>query len=154
MIPGKDYIGVGVGAMIFDAEGKVFLAQRGPEARNERGTWEFPGGRVNYGETLVEAILREIHEEYGLRIEVEALLDVIDHLLPEEGQHWVAPTYIARHVSGEAVILEPQKCTGIGWFELDDLPAPLSLVSTENLRNYLKRHKMPRPAPLGESRRR
>jgi 8-oxo-dGTP diphosphatase len=140
MTPGQDYIGVGVGALIFDENDKVFLAQRGPEARNERGTWEFPGGSVSYGETLEEAIVREIDEEYGMRIRVGELLDVIDHLLPEEGQHWVSPTFVAKHVSGEARILEPHKCTGIGWFTLDTLPAPLSVVSAQNVKNYVKRH--------------
>ena len=53
MKPGRDYVGIGVGAMVFDSEGRVFLAQRGPRAGNERGTWEFPGGKVSFGETLV-----------------------------------------------------------------------------------------------------
>ena len=44
MIVGIDCIGVGVGAMVFNNEGKVFLAQRGSKATNERGYWEFPGG--------------------------------------------------------------------------------------------------------------
>ena len=44
MIEGRDHIGVGVGAMILNEEGLIYLAKRGPAARNERGAWEFPGG--------------------------------------------------------------------------------------------------------------
>jgi hypothetical protein len=60
---GIDYIGVGVGAIIVDPAGRLFLARRGPCARNERGLWEFPGGSVEFGETLVQALRREMCEE-------------------------------------------------------------------------------------------
>ncbi len=48
MRKGVDYIGVGVGGVIFNDEGKVFLAKRGAAARNEAGKWEFPGGAVEF----------------------------------------------------------------------------------------------------------
>jgi 8-oxo-dGTP pyrophosphatase MutT (NUDIX family) len=67
MKKGIDYIGVGVGAVIFNREGPVFLARRGKQARNESGKWEFPGGGVEFGETLEHALAREILEEYGAR---------------------------------------------------------------------------------------
>ena len=133
---GTDVIGVGVGAMVFNDQGEVFLAQRGPNARNERGTWEFPGGGVEFGERLVAAITREFAEEYGMVIEISDLLKVDDHILPDEGQHWVSPTYLARHVSGEPRILEPGKCSAIGWFRLDDLPSPLSVITQNDVATY------------------
>lgn len=130
---GFDVIGVGVGAMVFNDRGEVFLSQRGLQAKNERGTWEFPGGTVEYGEKLIDAIVREFLEEYGMVIEVTGLLSVDDHILPDEGQHWVSPTYVARHVSGQPHILEPGKCSAIGWFRMDDLPSPLSMISQANI---------------------
>jgi len=48
MKKGVDYIGVGVGALIVNKEGKLFLAMRGKETRNESGKWEFSGA-VNHG---------------------------------------------------------------------------------------------------------
>jgi mutator protein MutT len=104
----------------------VFLARRGPGARNEAGRWEFPGGTVEFGETLEETVRREFREEYGMEVEVTGLLGVADHLLPEEGQHWVSVSYAARHVGGVPEIREPGKCTEIGWFDADALPEPLS----------------------------
>ena len=67
---GVDYIGVGVGAVIVDSQGRLFLARRGPKAKNERGLWEFPGGSVEFGERLAEALQREMKEEYGIEIAV------------------------------------------------------------------------------------
>jgi ADP-ribose pyrophosphatase YjhB (NUDIX family) len=141
MKPGRDYVGIGVGAVVFDAQERVFLAQRGPEASNERGTWEFPGGKVSFGEKLAEAVAREFLEEYGMVIEITELLGVNDHILLAEHEHWVSPTFLARHVSGEARILEPQKCSAIGWFKLDSLPAPLSQVSQDDLKMYREKLK-------------
>jgi mutator protein MutT len=131
-----DYIGVGVGAIIMDGEGRLFLAKRGPKAKNERGLWEFPGGGVEFGETLRDALIREIREEYGITIEVGELLTVTDHILPDEGQHWVSPSYLCRVVSGTPTILEPEKCSAIGWFALDDIPADLTQVTRHDLELY------------------
>lgn len=142
MIAGRDYIGVGVGALVFNTAGKVFLSQRGPQAKNERGCWEFPGGSVEYGETLAAAITREFHEEYEMEIEVVELLHVADHILPQERQHWVSPTFIARHIGGTPRIVEPSKCTAIGWFDLSALPEPLSVVTVEDVRYYLAKYGM------------
>jgi 8-oxo-dGTP diphosphatase len=139
--PGTDYIGVGVGAIIVNDEGKVFLAKRGEKAGNERGLWEFPGGSVDYGETLRAAIKREIQEEYGITIEVGDLLTVSDHILTDEKQHWVSPSFICRIVSGTPEICEPDKCAEIGWFSLDALPDGLTMVTKEDVEIYRERIK-------------
>ena len=139
MDAGIDYIGVGVGAILIDDKQRIFLAQRGPNAKNERGTWEFPGGSVEYGETLAEALKREMREEFGVEIEVGNLIDVFDHILPDEGQHWVSPTFECRLIDGELRIREPDKCSAIGWFALDGVPENLSIITRENLRHYQSR---------------
>jgi len=137
---GVDYIGVGVGAIIFDAKSRVFLAKRGSLARNERNRWEFPGGGVEFGETLVHALVREIEEEYGCEIEVQELLGVVDHIIPDEGQHWVSPMFICRVKSGTPHILEPHKCEEIGWFSLDEIPeATLTIASRKGLESLKKK---------------
>lgn len=135
---GIDYIGVGVGALIIDPYGRLFLAKRGPLARNERGLWEFPGGSVEFGETLANALQREMQEEFGVEILVGHLLDVVDHILPEEGQHWVSPTYICKIKSGSPTIREPEKCSEIGWFGLDEFPNNLTQITRMNFEHYLQ----------------
>jgi 8-oxo-dGTP diphosphatase len=139
---GIDYIGVGVGAVIADEAGRLFLARRGPNAKNERGLWEFPGGSVEFGETLADALRREMREEYGIEIAVLELLDVVDHILPEEGQHWVSPSFLCRILSGEPRIREPEKCTEIGWFLPDEAPRELTQISRANLEQYRRRQKI------------
>lgn len=137
MKKGIDHIGVGVGGMIFNEEGRVFLAKRGGSARNERFRWEFPGGSVEFGETLAQALTREVEEEYGFSITVERLLDVVDHILPEENQHWVSPTFLCRIISGVPVIREPDKCEAIGWFALSEIPRDaLTSASYKSLSSY------------------
>ncbi|HAK60056.1 MAG TPA: hypothetical protein DCO77_06685, partial [Nitrospiraceae bacterium] len=112
---------------------------RGKEARNESGRWEFPGGGVEFGETLEQALVREIREEYGFAIEVEELLDVVNHILPDEKQHWVSPTFRCRYKSGTPEILEPHKCGAIGWFRVDDIPeGELSSASAQSLESLRK----------------
>ena len=136
MKPGKDFIGVGVGVMVFNDQGQVFLARRGEKVGNESGTWEYPGGKVEYGDTLADTAQREMMEEFGIEVEVTDQLGAFDHLLTEEGQHWVAVTFIARWISGEPQILEPEKCDAIGWFGLEQLPQPLSMISASNTIAY------------------
>ncbi len=135
---GIDYIGVGVGAIIEDAEGRLFAARRGPLARNESGRWEFPGGAVEFGEKLADSLKREMWEEYGIKIEVGELIDVIDHILPVEGQHWVSPTFVCRIIEGVPVIREPGKCVETGWFYPEMLPLPMTLASQRSLQDYLE----------------
>jgi len=133
---GIDYIGVGVGAIIVDPSGRLFLAKRGPAAKNERGLWEFPGGSVEFGEKMSEALKREMQEEFGIEIQVGELLDVVDHILPVEKQHWISPTFICKIVLGQPSILEPEKCSEIGWFLPGDMPNGLTVITRENLIHY------------------
>ena len=146
---GLDYIGVGVGAIILDTEGRVFLARRGSLAQNERNRWEFPGGSVEFGETLEHALSREIAEEYGCEIEVQELLDVVDHIIPDEGQHWVSPTFICRVKGGTPHIREPHKCEEIGWFSIDEISeAKLTGASRKSLESLRKKKVARRNAKL------
>jgi 8-oxo-dGTP diphosphatase len=140
MITGQNFIGIGVGALVFNQDAFVFLAKRGDAARNERGCWEFPGGGLVYGERLHDAVRREFVEEYGLQIDVVELLGAFDHILREEGQHWVSITFIARYKSGIAKILEPAKCSAIGWFRLSALPSPRTRITEDNLKTYYTKY--------------
>lgn len=138
---GIDYIGVGVGAAIFNTEGKLFITQRGAKAKNEKGKWEIPGGSVEFGETFEQAIKREIKEELGIEIIVLELLGVCDHIIPDEKQHWVSPTYICKITKGIPKILESEKCSAIGWFSLVDAEKlDLSIVTKYDISLLKKKY--------------
>jgi mutator protein MutT len=131
-------IRVSVAALIFNAEGAVFLSKRGAKARNERGCWEFPGGKIEFGEALHDALKREIREEYGIEIVVRRLFNVYESIDDENGEHWVSVVYLVDHAGGEPSILEPHKCDAIGWYALDALPEPTAVLTRREALEYLE----------------
>ena len=140
MKKGIDYIGVFAGAIIFNDKGEIFLSKRSQNTKNEKGCWETPGGSVELGETLEQATKREIMEEYGAEIEIIEQWPASDHLIPDEKQHWVATIFLAKFKSGqEPKIMEPDKCDEIGWFNLKELPTPLSIITKMDLEQYYKK---------------
>lgn len=87
---------VAVGAIVFDAENRVLLVERGraPAA----GLWSVPGGRVEGAETLAQAVSREVREETGLLVEVGALACVVERI--GDDHHFVILDYLARVIGG------------------------------------------------------
>ncbi len=137
---GIDCIGVAVGAMIFNDDNELFLSKRSQNCKNERGCLEVPGGGVEFGEKLADAVRREMREEYGIEIEIIEQFPAADHIIPDEQQHWVPTTFLAKLRSGsKPKIMEPSKCDEIGWFSLDALPVPLSLITKLDLDYYNSR---------------
>lgn len=137
-----DYIWVWTWAMIFNSEWKVLIAQRWIHAKNEVWKWDFPGWAVEFWEHCEDAIKREIKEEFDIEIEIIGLLTVVNHVIPNEWQHWVWPTYIARHVSWEPIIQEPDKISQFIWEDIDKIEeSQLTLASRENIQVYRARYK-------------
>ena len=85
---GVDYIGVGVGAVLVREDGRLFLSRRGPLSRNERGLWEFPGGSVEFGETLASALRREMMEECRSKTRRSARRDIARRRSLERSCSW------------------------------------------------------------------
>jgi len=135
MKPGKDFIGLGCGAVIKNSEGKILLMRRGPKSKNEAGTWTIPGGGVEFGEAMAQAVVREIKEELGVEIKVLRQYGCADHIMPSEGQHWVSTIFECEIMSGEPKILEPEKCSQIGWYSFAEMAnLPLGVIMKENLK--------------------
>jgi 8-oxo-dGTP diphosphatase len=131
---------VGVGVLLIDNRGRILLTlrKRPPEA----GCWSIVGGKLDYFEPLEKCASREALEEVGVEIAIERLLCVTDHCLPNEGQHWVAPAYLGRIVSGRATNLEPEKTAEVRWFHPAKLPANLTMTARNAIRAY-QRTKQP-----------
>jgi len=91
---------VGVGAVIVH-EGKVLLVLRGTEPA--KGRWSIPGGLIEVGEMLQEAVVREVREETGLEVEPVELVELLDRI-HREGErvryHYVIADYLCRVVGG------------------------------------------------------
>ncbi len=132
MRKGKDYIGIGVGAIILNKDGKFLLIRRGKKSQNEKEHWGFPGGAMDFGETFATTIKREVKEELGVSIKPLVTLKPINHLIPQEKQHWVAVPYLCKLTSLKIQIKEPDKISEIGWFSLNEAKSlKLSLVAKE-----------------------
>lgn len=100
----NENISIGVGAVVFRNE-EVLVIKRGKAPLE--GHWSIPGGGLEHGETVKDAVRREVREETGLEVALIALLDVFD-ALPQEtdgvfSRHTVIIDYVAEWVSGEPV---------------------------------------------------
>jgi len=135
--PGVDFPGVGCGLVIQREDGRVLLCRRlkAPEA----GFWNIVGGKVDSMEASIDAARREAEEESGLKIGAADFLCLAEEIIPADGQHWVSLIYLTRDFAGEPRLTEPDKLSDIGWFDLDDLPQPLSAFSVKAFAALAKR---------------
>ncbi len=124
---GIDHIGVSASFVIHDGKGRVLLQKRGPNARDEQGRWDVGGGAIEFGETIEDAVKREIMEELLTKpLEVE-FLTVYEALREFNGQptHWVTIMHAVKVDPEKVSIGEPHKISEIAWFTSNELPSPL-----------------------------
>lgn len=114
-------------AAVIIKDGQLFATQRG--YGNYKDWWEFPGGKIEPGETPQEALRREIREELATTVSVGELLDTIEYDYPEF--HLSMQCYLCTIVSGELTLLEHEAARWLGKDELLSvqwLPADVALV--------------------------
>jgi 8-oxo-dGTP diphosphatase len=87
------HIVTSVVAVILDDENRVLLTKR--SIPPFQGEWVMPGGKIDLGEPIVEALKREVWEEVGLEVEVGRLIDVFEHVTPgEDNYHFIIIYYL------------------------------------------------------------
>ena len=104
-----------VAGALFDAHGRVLIAQR-PAGKHMAGGWEFPGGKVEPGETPRAALIRELQEELGIDVHEAAPLIAYEHEYPHRRvllDLWVVGCY-----TGEP---QPLDAPALQWTAIDDL---------------------------------
>lgn len=108
---------------LIDADGRVLLAQR-PAGKSLAGLWEFPGGKVNPGETPETALIRELAEELGIDVEASCLAPFTFASYSYPDFHLLMPLYICRKWSGIAMAREGQHIAWVRPARLGDYPMP------------------------------
>ncbi|PZO91441.1 MAG: 8-oxo-dGTP diphosphatase MutT [Sphingomonas sanxanigenens] len=112
-----------VAAALIDRDGRVLVQQR-PEGKALAGLWEFPGGKVESGETPEAALVRELAEELGIETESACLAPAAFASEPLSGRHMILLLYVCRKWRGAP---EAREAAGLRWVrpvELHALPMP------------------------------
>ncbi|MBB5044816.1 (deoxy)nucleoside triphosphate pyrophosphohydrolase [Shinella fusca] len=108
---------------LVDADGRVLLAQR-PEGRTLAGLWEFPGGKVEPGETPEETLIRELDEELGITTKIPCLAPLTFASHTYDDFHLLMPLYVCRRFEGTAHGREGQAIKWVRPKALRDYPMP------------------------------
>jgi 8-oxo-dGTP diphosphatase len=115
---------------LIDDDGRVLLTRR-PPGKMMAGLWEFPGGKVDAGETPEAALVRELREELGIAVPVKCLAPLTFASHAYETFHLLMPLYICRRWQGE---IEPREGQEIAWVRANRLsnyempPADIPLI--------------------------
>ena len=113
---------VGLGVCIIK-DNKVLLGKR-KNAHGE-GSWCFPGGHLEFGESYEECAKRETFEEVGISIKNVRFVTATNDIFPVEDKHYVTVYISAEYDEGKIEIKEPDKMVEWAWFSWDKLPQPL-----------------------------
>lgn len=121
----KPYPKVGIGVMIQNKKREVLLGLR--QGSHGAGEWSFPGGHLEFRETIFETAKREVREETGLEVNKFKLISVADEMryIKSDGKHYVNIGLKAEYKNGEPKLMEPNKWKEWHWFSLNNLPDKL-----------------------------
>jgi 8-oxo-dGTP diphosphatase len=112
-----------VACALVDADGRVLLAKR-PPGRPLAGLWEFPGGKVEQGETPEAALIRELEEELGIKVAGKCLAPFTFASHSYEAFHLVMPLYVCRTWDGEVTAQQGQELAWVRAKALVDFAMP------------------------------
>jgi 8-oxo-dGTP diphosphatase len=108
---------------LIDIDGRVLVAQR-PEGKSMAGLWEFPGGKVEDGETPEAALIRELHEELGIDTRASCLAPLAFASHSYDSFHLLMPLFACRRWEGTVTPLEGQELAWVRPNALRDYPMP------------------------------
>lgn len=108
---------------LVDADGRVLMAKR-PEGKPMAGLWEFPGGKVEAGETPEASLIRELQEELGIDVTAACLAPLSFASHAYESFHLLMPLYVCRRWEGKVQPLEGQELSWVRPNRMRDYPMP------------------------------
>ncbi len=122
---------VGVSVIVMK-DGKVLLGKR--KGAHGEGSWAFPGGHLEFCESLEDCAKREVAEEVGITIKNVKKLTFTNDIFKEENKHYITCFVTSDYDAGEVKNMEPNKCEAWDWFLWNKFPEHLFLA----LQNLLK----------------
>jgi len=124
MKPGKEFIGLGVGAIIQNDEGEILLLKRKniEHSRTTVDMWSTPGGEVDFGENVEDAVKREIKEEIGVDVNIVKFIGYNDQILENKTVHWHLLEFLCKIANGSPHIVETDKFEELKWFKINEIP--------------------------------
>ncbi len=120
---------VGV-AVIVAKSGRVLVGKR--KSSHGTGTWQFPGGHLEFGESIDACAHREVSEETGITITNLRMGPFTNDIFEMEAKHYVTLFVLADHKAGVPQVLEPEKCDTWKWVIWGEFPSP-RFLPIENL---------------------
>jgi len=108
---------------LIDADGRVLIAER-PAGRSMAGLWEFPGGKVEAGETPEATLIRELKEELGIEVKEACLAPLTFASHSYDDFHLLMPLYVCRRWEGTVAPQENQRLAWVRPNKLRDYPMP------------------------------
>ena len=131
-----NYPRVGIGVMIQNKKGEVLLGLR--HGSHGEGEWCFPGGHLEFGETVFETAKRETKEETGLDVGNFELISVADErrYIKTDNKHYLNIGVKAEYQGGGPKVMEPDKCKEWKWFSLDNLPKKIFEGTELTIKNF------------------
>jgi 8-oxo-dGTP diphosphatase len=112
-----------VACALIDADGRILIAQR-PEGKGMAGLWEFPGGKVEAGESPEATLIRELDEELGIAVKPACLAPLTFASFAYEKFHLLMPLYVCRRWDGLVVAKEHAALRWVRPQNLRDFPMP------------------------------
>lgn len=110
-------------AALIDPDGRVLICQR-PEGKQLAGLWEFPGGKVEPGETPEACLIRELDEELGIRVTKSCLAPFVFASHEYESFHLLMPLYLIRRWEGRVTAREHKAIAWVKPVKLADYEMP------------------------------
>lgn len=133
----KKVVYVSAVALVNDA-GYILLAQR-PEGRSMAGLWEFPGGKIEDGETPEETLVRELKEELGIDVSIKNLTPLTFASHDYEGFHLFMPVFVCTAWNGKVMPMEGQACAWVLARDLAQYPMPpADLPLVPHIQGYIE----------------